>query len=825
MKWFERLAPRLRSIGLSLALAGLLAAPLVGRAAPPAQQTGLTLDARIGFDGYYKDSLWAPVRIQVENQGADSAGQIQIVNPRGYGSVETTFLRSVELPTQSRRELQMYIAPEGYAGTLDVRLLNPSGNQVLAMAQVRLTQLTTNDLLYGVVAGAPSAFSVLTDLDPISGQAYLAQLELADLPAAAAAWQALDVLVISDVDTGPLSPEQRASLADWVRMGGRLMVMGGPGWQKTAAGLSDLLPLVPTAAQTAPDLAGLLTFVGATSALREGAVVATGALTADASVLAQTAAGVPLLVARREGFGQVVYFAADAGFAPLSGWPGTVNLFRRVLSTPLDRPSWAFGISNWPTASAAINAIPSLELPNPLLICGFLGLYLVLVGPLNYLVLRYFKRRELAWVTIPLIVCAFSLVAYGLGFFLVGGQAILHQLTVVQVWPGASQARVEQAVGVFSPQRTSYTVAFAPGVLARPLPGGGGTVPVTLQAAQGEQTVISGVRSDIGSVQGFAVQGSMPAPKFDAQLQIAQTGGSYTVSGTISNQSDLTLRDAVVLAPGGAYALGVFAPGETKTVTFALTASRASAAPPNTIEPFSPASGVAPGAPPYYGSYSSYDTTIDDILGTSNYYQDREAYRRYQLLSAVINVYGGAGGLGRGTGVYLAGWTDQAPISAQLLETGFGTANATVYLVALPPWTTTGASLLPPAMFVWSPATAGGGDPHAGQAPYDLTLYTREAYAVRFTPSVTAHGPWAALWLNVFGSSYGASATTAPEVALKDFTTGDWVVLDVTGYGTHAVPDPERFRGPGDVVEVRLRNLTSDTINLTQVDVSLGLEP
>ncbi|MBI4771278.1 MAG: hypothetical protein HY784_12935, partial [Chloroflexi bacterium] len=174
---------------------------------------GVTLIARAGFDGYYKDQVWMPVRITVSNDGPDVSGALRISSPRDYGNSETIFTRAVDLPTQSRREIFIYIAPEGVVSNLKVTLVEK--NRIVASATLRLAQAGATDLLYGVLAGSPSAFNGLADVDPVNGSAFVAQLEPGDLPPVVKGWQALDVLVISDVDTGVFTPEQRAALAGW----------------------------------------------------------------------------------------------------------------------------------------------------------------------------------------------------------------------------------------------------------------------------------------------------------------------------------------------------------------------------------------------------------------------------------------------------------------------------------------------------------------------------------------------------------------------------------------------------------------------------------
>lgn len=795
-----------------------------GLAEPQAQaNSGITLVARAGFDGYYKDGFWLPIRVTVENNGADVSGTLAIANPQGYTNNTTIFTRQLDLPTQSKREFFLHIAPEAPASSVKVAL-NSDGKELKAVS-ARVTSLAAGSLLFGILANTPSAYNAIVQVTPATGSSYLAQLEAVDLPAQSFAWQALDVLVISDVDTGALSSEQRAALANWVTSGGQLVVMGGPGWQKTAAGIREVLPLVPTGTQTLNDLSALATYAGSTDPISGATVVATGELAPGASALLK-ANSVPLIATKRFGFGQVIFFAVDPAFAPLKNWNGLPDLFRRVLSVPLDRPSWALGMSNWSQVQTAVGALPNLQLPNPLLICGFLGFYLLIVGPVNYFALRFIKRRELAWFTIPVIVLGFSVTAYITGFFFIGGQAVLHQLSIVQVWPDANEARVDQAVGVFSPNRTTYTLEFARGFLARQIPNIGGAIPSTINVEQGEASQLSGIRTDIASIQGFVSQGFVSAPKFESNLRVEVNGGSAQLIGEIVNRSALTLKDAVLLAPGGVLRLGDFAPNQTQQISMPLTSGRATPAPSNTIVPVAGGIVSNPYAAPYYPSV--YDSTIDDIIGNTQYYNDRESYRRYTLLSAAINTYTGNATIGRGSGFYLAGWVTGTPAPARLTNAGFRSDDLSVYLIGLRADFDFGSGTITvsPGLMTWTPLSYGQSGSSA--SPYDTTLYTGDTFGLRFNSvQPLRYSRVQDLTLNLYGSSYGVSGNTnvTPLVALWDFETDEWVELDVPAYGTHTVSEPERFVGPDGEIRARLSSPGADSISLSTLDFNLTVEP
>lgn len=778
----------------------------------------LVLAARAGFDGYYRDGYWLPVRVTLTNNGSSVDGQLRVATTR-YDGTESIFARSVSLPTQSHKEFFMYVNAEGYLTQLKVEMY--SGTSKLATANARVSQAGATDLLYGVVAGSPSAFNALADVDPVAGAGLLAQLDLSDVPEHAQALKPLDVLVFSDVDTGQLSEAQRLALKSWVSGGGRLIVAGGPGWQKTAAGLDDLLPVQINGTQTLQSFDVLNAYAGGAESLAGPSPVAVGTVR-DGSAALLTQDAVTLLAARRMGYGEVDFLAFDPSVAPFNGWTGASGLYRKLFSAQQERPSWAGGFSEWYQASEAVYAIPGLNLPSALQLCGFLGLYVVAIGPINYFVLRRFKRREMAWLTIPALVLAFSGLAYLLGYRLRGSVPILHRLAVVQVWPDSDVAQVDGLVGVFSPRRDEYEVAFGSEYLVRPLPSSYTSFDTGLfsgQLEQGDGTTVKDLRVEVGGITAFVAQGQMPAPRFEADLKLDISGTNARLIGTITNASQMTLHDPVLLGPGAVLRLNDFAPGDTQSVMLSLSASRATPAQPSGSTPVLSASvpPISPGpVRPYYGAY---DTTVDDVLGTSNYYDDKESYRKYSLLRAAVNPYGGVGG--RGSGVFLAGWGDSSPIAVKLEGDGFTTNDTTAYLIALRPQVELGASRLelPPGLFNWSVVDAGQ---QGSPTPYDMYVY-QGSYALEFTPiQPLAYQSVESLTLHFTG--YGAQGRTNLAASLWDYTQSSWVAIPDLQWGDTPIQNPERFVGPGGEIQLRVENQgTGSSVSVEASDFTLAV--
>lgn len=788
------------------------------------QPSDLRVTASLGYDGYYRDGQWVPVWISVQNTGAaDFEGEIQIQVEGSYGGTPTVFIRPLELAAGASRDLTLPVAISGYTSSLNVDIF--AGEQRVSRSNVRRLSVTATDLVYGVVAASPDAFSVLGAIEPYNGSGYVAQIGVDQLPDNPLLLTSLDVLIVSDVDTGVLSAGQRAALATWVNQGGRLWVMGGPSWQRTTAGLVDLLPVRLSATQPVADTSGLAGFSLDGSAPEGALTAATGTLTADAVVRAQTA-GIPVLIERRSGIGQVLFFAGDSALEPMRSWGGMADLYRLLMSQAVERPSWTPGVTvNTSAANDAAVNIPDLELISPFIVCGLLGAYVALVGPLNYLALRVLKRRELAWLTIPATVVVFSCIAYVVGFVFAGRQPLLHEVAVVQGPSGAPAGRVDMAIGLYSPVRTSYNLAFPAGVLARPMPNIAG-----IAASDGQRVIagdafeLRGVATDISGVASFLIQGTAPVPQIDSQWTLEERPGGVRVQGSVTNTSSITLGDAVLLFPGAVDRIGDFAPGQTHTFSLFVSGGRATTAPVNAV---APPGGVLPGsvASPYGPGYY-YDSTIDDILGTSNYgyWDDSDTLRRYSILASMGDNYSS---LARGGGVYLSAWAEDRVFDVRVTNTGFRTQSLQAYLIQLPRLArvaagSDGNTLLRPEAMTWQ--TLPGNLNSSGYGPYDFSLYTNESMAVVFQPSEpVAFDRVVALTLAVNDASGLGVTSPSDRFLLWSVAEEDWVEIPDIRFGENDIAEPGRFVGPSGDVRVRVESLPSSSgySSYERVDVTL----
>ncbi len=757
-----------------------------------AQTEGITLSAAAGFDGYCKDGNWLPVRVQVENNGPDLDASVEVSYKNSSGGITSTTTQ-VQLPTSSRKTFFVYIFAHGSLRDFAVSLLD--GKKVLQQTKLLTNCLAGNIMLVGAISDTPAAFDGLSDVTPLGGTSRVAQLKISDLPERYQAWDALDALVVSNADTGALTAAQKQALDLWLSSGGKLFVTGGAQWQRTTAGLNEFLPVEIGSTQNVTGLSSLSAYVEDANPLNAAAMVTVGTMREDAQALVEQN-GIPIFAWKSVGFGAVYYLAADPSVNPLRGWVGMKTLYEQSLAAHSPLPSWAVttfdstGYSN--PAEQALGAMKELSMPSILYICGLLGLYVVVMGPLNFLVLRRAKRRELAWMTIPALVILFSCVFYATGFSFRGFTPILNRLMVIQAWDGLPQAKVKALVGIYSPVRAEYEVTADEGFMPYAFSGNFGDLQTDNQWAliqQDDSMTVPGARLEIAGMKALILEGSLPALPISHTLTIDLGTASPAVTGAVVNSSEFTLRDAMLITPGGWKKLGDLKPGASANVNLILRAT----------------------------SSSFYSLQASDILNFNSISMqpDVEASRRYAFLQTALTIsdysYMNTGNWG----VYLMGWLDRSDLPVGVDGRRYNSVDTVLYVHNLAPEIKTAGDTLylPSGFFAWESS-------NPLISPYTVYEIPDEGYILRFRPAIPVQfRSVQSLKLMLVSSNPGVLTAYA-----WNFETESWARLQADKM-TITISNPEQFVAPNGEVRIRVVQDQSSYIEITSTTITMQVIP
>jgi len=511
-----------------------------------------TMTARVLLQGHARLGSWIAILVHLHNEGASVTGELRL---QGGTEGGTRYATPVQLDNPSDKDWLLYAQPPSFGQQLEVVLA--SGPNVIARQKVAVTIHDPTQLIVGVVAEDPRPIIGGVSLPAVQGQggAVVVPLSVADLPTRIEAWSALDRLVWQDVDAASLSAEQLAALRGWIALGGRLVIVGGTAGIGSLGGFpDDLLPYRPTATvDVAPTtLTSMLGSApkGATDVpAMAGELVRGHALAAigDRVVAAQTPYG----------SGSVTVIGVDPTVGWIAASTAGASFWPNLIPPRTDGP---VALTNDGQIVSAVGNLPALSLP-PL--AGLLLLlfgYVLLIGPLNYLVLRRLDRREWAWVTMPLLIVGFAVAAYAFGSALRGSSVIVNEVAIVRGAPDASEGSAQVYLGVFSPARGTYQVAVPGGALLSSPIGGDvfGGQGVSLDVVQGDPSRVRDLAVGFGSLRTIRAESQVAGPKIHAELTLVDG----TLTGSIRNDAATTLERPAVVLGGNVKILRDLAPGD-----------------------------------------------------------------------------------------------------------------------------------------------------------------------------------------------------------------------------------------------------------------------
>ncbi|NJN19724.1 MAG: hypothetical protein HC822_27545 [Oscillochloris sp.] len=217
-----------------LVLGSLFGTLVPGLAVPvAAQNTGIELAAGAAFSGMYRPGAWLPVYADLRNEGVDRRVEVRVGADGG-----PQYAVQVDLPGGGQKQVTLYVYLPAIVASLDVFVLD--GSRELAFAKVDVDAARGREQLVGLLSASGSAPTLPPRL-PNSSPLTVVPLSGADLPDNALGLSSFSSLLLDDLATADLRPSQLAALEGWVLRGGRLLIGGGPGAERTLSGLPESL--------------------------------------------------------------------------------------------------------------------------------------------------------------------------------------------------------------------------------------------------------------------------------------------------------------------------------------------------------------------------------------------------------------------------------------------------------------------------------------------------------------------------------------------------------------------------------------------------------
>lgn len=386
----------------------------------------LDVQAKVGIAGKAKYQTVVPLQVTVKNNGADFSGDMVINASSSYEAVSAQVL-PIDIAAGEEKTFDVYL--EGNFSNADAfAFFEGSIEKGKKVAYEGTKQLQTNFLdpssvfIYTLTDKSDrlSAFLRLSQLTPQNNIEVfnLNQIKDYTLPEDPQGFAMANVIVIDEIAIADLSQKQQESLLKWVQNGGTLLV-GATNQVNTTAGIfKDYLPLALSEQMTSVSTESLSKLSGGETFTQPISIY--GATENQGSVPVLTDNNKILASKKKVGSGEVIQTAFSLGDQPLASMDGYPALMAKLLNiqnmsqqgiaihgqSPLEQVSYELRNVN--------ELFPSFEVSVSYMLIVII-LYILIIGPILYFILKKIDKREHAWWIIPSISIALSIVLFIFG--------------------------------------------------------------------------------------------------------------------------------------------------------------------------------------------------------------------------------------------------------------------------------------------------------------------------------------------------------------------------------------------------------------------------
>ncbi|SHI66770.1 hypothetical protein SAMN02745163_00603 [Clostridium cavendishii DSM 21758] len=540
----------------------------------------VNMSVEYGIDGKYKTGRNIPLNISLDNLGENLDGTLEIKVPDSNGKY-ILYSQSINLPKVSKKAVSMAVPLGNNSNSVKVELKTSNKTVVEKELTVSNGRVNANKLLTGVLTDDFNGLSYFGNIKidgknqkgPIN-EISLVKLNEKNIGENEKTLECLDAIIIDNYDTSKISKEKYEVLKAWVNNGGYLILGTGSNYEKTLKLFKDdfLNGTIGSLEKMSTLSLGIKAKVKDNTPLNLEVLNLT--LNDSKSYVSENGKNLINIVKKEKG--TVIITNFDLATEPISSFSGNTDLWAGVIIDTINNDSrsgkFDKGFLTY-KLNDMLRGVPGMKMPSVKTLSIIFVIYVLLVGPIGYFVLRKLNKRQYLWGGIPALAIIFAVVIYFTGAPTRINEIISNKVNFVYIDEDGN-GKVKSYIGVMAPRKSNLKIEEPKGVVLSSINDMDNYGPRSLRGLSGNE--ISQKVIYEGNKTYFELNDLAPfTPEiFETNESVGKFGkiesnlnfSEGKLYGTIKNNTGYDIENILVMTGKGVWRIGKLSATETKEI-------------------------------------------------------------------------------------------------------------------------------------------------------------------------------------------------------------------------------------------------------------------
>lgn len=412
----------------------------------------MQIDVSFGYDQYQKDGRTMPIWAHVTNNGADCEGTLTL-NIIDGDYANTSFSKEIFIGKDSQTTAVFYVPCLSSYTHIEIQF-SGTGSQSLTWSGKTMNR-NTDDIYAGVLSDHFDALTCIQDLalssEPLGIYQGMRAVDLTSrpLPEDMDGYDGMDLIIVSDFDASVLNDAQILALKHWIENGGFLYCSSGEDMSDLWEAL-QISPLQPQDSHTVitdfntsyhsfielltplsweplpenPTQEQIDRLLSETNSIDIGSTTYASIepIAIETDILAESENEAVIVKPMYQkiscGQGSVVIFKFDLSDSEFNKWDMNRFVMQSYFTDCMTQSDWYHFMNYtskfkdiWSAQSILLNTLNE-NLPKLLKYAVILCIYIVIAGPVLYMILKRKDKRYLLWLAVPVLSVFFVLIIF-----------------------------------------------------------------------------------------------------------------------------------------------------------------------------------------------------------------------------------------------------------------------------------------------------------------------------------------------------------------------------------------------------------------------------